>query len=108
MDQVPNGYTIRHSYSIYMNYLPAYLQMSVMLVTCFSINVLFVFKFSTFKSGFSKSDTHCRIVAKFETADNNLCTKFLSVTLNVSTILYASLLNRKQKGNFFILHYTRH
>jgi len=76
MDQVPNGYTIRLSYCIYVSYVPAYLQMSVLLVTRFSINVLFVFKFSALNAGLFKSDDHCRIVAIIVTADNNLCTKF--------------------------------
>jgi len=50
MDHVPNGYTIRLSYCIYVSYFPAYLQMSVLLVTRFSINVLFVFKFRRLKT----------------------------------------------------------
>jgi len=49
MDQVPNELTIRISYFIYVSYFLAYLQMSVLLFTRFSINVLFVFKFRRLK-----------------------------------------------------------
>jgi len=79
--------------------------MSVLLVTRFSINILIVFKFRCHKRWTFHKWLQLRIVAIFVTADNNLCTRFLSATLNVSRILFI-VVKPRAKGIFF--YFTLH